>query len=80
MTDELTAYGKRQLAELSERPTARFGKGFDASNLRNMRRFHLAFPIRETVPLELSGSHYRTLLRVEGQAGKQCDRIFGFES
>ncbi len=58
-------YGKRQLAELSERLTTQFGKGFDASNLRNMRRFHLAFPIRETLSPELSWSHYNTLTRVE---------------
>ncbi|GHU01286.1 hypothetical protein FACS1894154_11180 [Betaproteobacteria bacterium] len=52
------AYGQRQLAELSARLTELFGRGFDASNLRNMRRFYLAFPIRETLPLELSWSHY----------------------
>jgi hypothetical protein len=51
------AYGKRQMDELSFRLTAQFGKGFDASNLRNMRRFHLAFPIQGTVSLELSWSH-----------------------
>jgi len=59
------AYGQRQLAELSARLTERFGKGFDASNLRNMRRFHLAFPIREALSLELSWSHYNALARVE---------------
>lgn len=59
------AYGKRQLDELSARLTEQFGKGFDPSNLRNMRRFHLAFPIRETLSLELSWSHYNALARVE---------------
>ncbi|GHU06255.1 hypothetical protein FACS1894158_12120 [Betaproteobacteria bacterium] len=57
------AYGQRQLAELSARLTELFGRGFDASNLRNMRRFYLAFPIREAVPLELSWSHYNLLAR-----------------
>jgi len=41
------AYGQRQMAELSAQLTVQFGKGFDASNLRNMRRFYLAFPIRD---------------------------------
>jgi predicted nuclease of restriction endonuclease-like (RecB) superfamily len=58
-------YGKRQLEVLSEQLTTEFGKGFDATNLRNMRRFYLMFPIRETVSLELSWSHYNVLARVE---------------
>jgi len=58
------AYGKGQLKHLSERLTGRFGKGFDVTNLRNMRRFYDAFPIRETLSLELSWSHYNILARV----------------
>ena len=65
------AYGQRQLAELSARLAALFGKGFDISNLRNMRRFHLAFPIRETVSLELSWSHYNLLSRIDNPAARQ---------
>lgn len=65
------AYGQRQLAELSERLTALFGKGFDASNLRNMRRFHLAFPIQETVSPKLSWSHYNVLTKIENPAARQ---------
>lgn len=45
--------------------TQEFGKGFDVTNLRNMRRFYLAFSIRETVSLELSWSHYNLLSRIE---------------
>ena len=52
------AYGKQQLNALSRRLTGHFGKGFEVSNLRSMRRFYLAFPIQETVSLELSWSHY----------------------
>lgn len=58
-------YGKQQLKQLSERLQAEFGKGFDVTNLRNMRRFYLAFPIRETLSLELSWSHYNLLARIE---------------
>ena len=46
---------------------AEFGRGFDASNLRYMRLFYLAFPIRDGLRIELSWTHYRNLLRVDGQ-------------
>jgi len=59
------AYGKKQLQQLSRRLTERFGKGFDITNLRNMRRFYQAFPIRETLSPELSWSHFNLLARLE---------------
>jgi predicted nuclease of restriction endonuclease-like (RecB) superfamily len=58
------AYGKRLLPRLAEALTADFGRGFDASNLRYMRLFYQAFPIRDALRHELSWTHYRTLLRV----------------
>ncbi|WP_447046007.1 PDDEXK nuclease domain-containing protein [Vreelandella sp. H-I2] len=58
-------YGKQQLKQLSKQLTERLGKGFDVTNLRNMRQFYHAFPIRDAVRLELSWTHYRTLLRIE---------------
>ena len=54
------AYGQRQLAALSNRLTDRLGKGFDVSNLRNMRRFYQAFPIRETVSPEFEDRPCKT--------------------
>jgi len=39
------AYGKQVLPELAKRLSEEFGAGFDVSNLRNMRRLFLAFPI-----------------------------------
>jgi hypothetical protein len=42
------------LAQLALSLTAEFGKGFDASNLRNKRRFYLVYPIQETPSLKLS--------------------------
>ncbi len=62
---ERAEYGKQQLAQLSKRLQNDFGKGFDVTNLRNMRRFYLAFPKRETLSLELSWSHYNLLARLE---------------
>ena len=64
---ERAAYGKQILKYLSERLTVEFGKGFDESNLRNMRRFYLAFPIQDTVCPELSWSHYRLLMKVKNE-------------
>jgi len=49
--------------------TSEFGKGFDATNLRHMRGFYLAFSIRDAVRRELSWTHYRLLLRT-GKRGR----------
>ena len=58
-------YGKQQLQQLSQQLTERLGKGFDITNLRKMRTFYQAFPIRDALSLELSWTHYRTLLRID---------------
>lgn len=51
--NDRAAYGKQVLQYISGRMTAEFGKGFDISNLRNMRRFYLAFPIQDALRPEL---------------------------
>ena len=61
------AYGKRLLAYLSERLTVDFGPGFTERNLRNMRQFYQAFPIRHALRTELSWTHYLLLMRVENE-------------
>lgn len=58
-------YGKAQIQNLSRELTQRHGKGFDRSNLWNMRAFFLAFPILDAVRRELSWTHYRLLLRID---------------
>ena len=63
-------YGKQQLAYLSANLGKEFGKGFDITNLRNMRRFYQTFPIRETVSPELSWSHYCKIIRLENPAAR----------
>lgn len=65
------AYGKNLLTTLAKGLTAEFGKGFDATNLRHMRAFFLAFPIRDALRRELSWTHYRTLLRVDSDSARQ---------
>jgi predicted nuclease of restriction endonuclease-like (RecB) superfamily len=44
-----------------------FGKGFDYTNLTNMRKFYLAFPILDTLRQELSWTHYRILSRIDSE-------------
>ncbi len=63
-------YGTNLLHYLSEHLTAEFGKGFDKSNLRKMRQFYCTFPIRDTLCLELSWSHYRLLMRVSDEKAR----------
>lgn len=58
-------YGKKLLENLSAKLTKDFGKGFDPSNLWNMRKFYLTFPILDALRRELSWTHYRQLLRVD---------------
>jgi predicted nuclease of restriction endonuclease-like (RecB) superfamily len=58
-------YGKAVLKNLSQQLIVEFGNGFDESNLRNMRKFYLAFPIRDALRPELSWTHYRIISRIE---------------
>jgi predicted nuclease of restriction endonuclease-like (RecB) superfamily len=61
---ERAEYGKYTLKTLSKKLTFEFGKGFDESNLRNMRTFYHAFPICDALRHELSWTHYRLLIRL----------------
>ncbi len=65
------AYGKKLLPRLAETLSREFGKGFDASNLRYMRLFYQAFPIRDALRHELSWTHFRLLLRVDNPTARQ---------
>lgn len=65
------AYGKRLLPQLGQALSQEFGKGFDATNLRHMRGFFLAFPICDALRRELSWTHYRLLLRVDAPEARQ---------
>ena len=67
---ERAAYGKQQLEQLAQTLTVEFGKGFDVTNLRKMRQFYQVFPIRDSVRLELSWTHYRTLIRIDNPSAR----------
>lgn len=62
--EERARYGEALLKGLATRLTTDFGKGFDTSNLRYMRQFYLAFPIRDALRHELNWTHYRRLSRI----------------
>ena len=64
-------YGKAVLAALSNRLTAEYGSGYDASNLRYMRQFYLAFPICDALRHELNWTHYRILMRVDDPVARE---------
>lgn len=67
---ERAEYGARALTELAERLRGEFGRGFDRSNLTNMRNFYLAFPMFDAVRQELSWTHYRLLSRVADEPAR----------
>ena len=62
---ERAEYGKGLLKYLAKSLTTEFGKGFDESSLRRMRKFYRLFSIRATLWHELSWSHYRLLIKIE---------------
>lgn len=68
---ERAAYGSRLLSSLAQTLTAEFGRGFDTSNLRNIRLFYQAFPKCDALRHELSWTHYRILLRVDDERARE---------
>jgi hypothetical protein len=58
-------YGTGLITYLSERLTKEFGKGFDESNLKKMRKFYLLFQKGDALRHQLSWTHYRVLLKIE---------------
>jgi predicted nuclease of restriction endonuclease-like (RecB) superfamily len=67
-------YGTGLIAYLADRLTSEFGKGFDETNLRKMRQFYQVFPIRDTLRLELSWSHYRLLMKIDNAERREFYR------
>jgi len=66
-------YGEHLIERLSKDMTPKFGRGVSPTNLKMMRLFYQAFPIRQTLSDELepilSWSHYCELLKVEEPLG-----------
>lgn len=66
--NEKAEYGTALLDELGRTLSMELGKGFSGRNLRSMRAFYIAFPIWKTVSSKLSWSHYKNLMKIEGEA------------
>lgn len=64
---ERAEYGKELLKNLSKALTREFGRGFSKSNLFNMRKFYLLYPIFQTLSGKLSWSHYSELLSISDE-------------
>src|SRR3989338_4483608 len=58
-------YGENLLETLSVELIKEFGRGFDSSNLRRMRRFYLIYQKWETVSPKLAWSHYCELIKID---------------
>ncbi|WP_278626460.1 PDDEXK nuclease domain-containing protein [Parabacteroides gordonii] len=66
--EERAEYGKMLIKNLSIYLTSRFGKGFSARNLEQMRQFYVVYKKAQTLSADfrfsLSWSHYLKLMRI----------------
>ncbi|MCC8070580.1 MAG: DUF1016 N-terminal domain-containing protein [Bacteroidales bacterium] len=67
---ERAEYSKGVINYLAEHLTRDFGAGFNATNLRLMRRLFICFPNQRTLSVKLSWSHYNYLLKVENKTAR----------
>ena len=58
-------YGNKLIKEYSEKLTKELGKGYNVTNLKNMRQFYLKFKKGPTLCDQLQWSHYRYLLPIK---------------
>jgi hypothetical protein len=73
-------YGECLLENISEELVKEFGRGFDASNLRRMRRFYSLYQKWETVSPKLTWSHYCELIKTEDKQKRKYFENYAFES
>ncbi|MGV3765386.1 MAG: PDDEXK nuclease domain-containing protein [Chitinophagaceae bacterium] len=64
-------YSDRILKNVSGKLEREFGSGYAERSLRNMKAFHLAFPIRSALRTELSWTHYRLISRVVNEKARK---------
>lgn len=69
--DQKAGYGQQIIEGLSNRLQKQYGKGFDKTNLWNLRKFYGIFPKVDALRQELSWTHYRLLMRVEKEPARQ---------
>lgn len=61
-------YGDGLIKEYSKKLTLEFGKGYNPSNLKNMRQLCLTFRKGRTVCDQLTWSHYRYILPIKNES------------
>lgn len=64
---ERAVYGDRLLEVLSEQLLPEFGDGFAIRNLNRFRQFYRKFPIVSALRTQLSWTHYKSLLSINGE-------------
>ena len=64
---ERAEYGKELINDLSRQLTKEYGRGFSKSNLFNMRKLYLSYPIFQTLSGILTWSHYCELLSISDE-------------
>jgi hypothetical protein len=69
--EERAKYGDGLIADLSQKLTSDFGKGFTRRNIWAMRQFYLLFPKVHALRAELNWTHYRSLIRVENPKARE---------
>ena len=60
--EERAKYGDKLIKEYSEKLTKELGRGYNQTNLKNMRQFYLTFKNSRMMCDQLTWSHYRYLL------------------
>jgi hypothetical protein len=67
--EEKAKYGQSLIIGLSKRLSVEFGKGFSATNLKQMRSFYLTYSKGQRVSddFKLSWSHYLKLMRIDDE-------------
>ncbi|MDP2722723.1 MAG: PDDEXK nuclease domain-containing protein [Bacteroidales bacterium] len=80
--EEKAKYGQNLINGLSKRLSDEFGKGFSATNLKQMRSFYLTYSKGQTVSDEfkLSWSHYIKLMRIDDENERKFYEIESIKS
>jgi hypothetical protein len=69
--EQKAEYGQQLIEGLSNRLQKQYGRGFDKTNLRNLRKFYGIFSKVDALRQELSWTHYRLLMRVDKEPARQ---------
>lgn len=80
--EEKAKYGQNLINELSKKLSEEFGKGFSATNIKQMRSFYLAYSKGQIVSDEfnLSWSHYLKLMRIDDENERKFYEIESYKN